>query len=219
VRITKIENQKRHPGRKNIYVDGEFLAGVSGETLLRLAFRTGDELGAEQIRVLKKTEELVSARNVALRYLATRPRTVREVRDKLRDREFADAEIGRVIEELKGSGLLDDEEFARIYIRNALALRPSGELLLRRKLLFLGVDKQTVERAISDTIRTGDREEQASRAAETFLKRSAKARRGESPEKMRQRLSAYLARRGFSWDVIEGILKKTSRTSDTASDE
>jgi regulatory protein len=219
VRITKIENQKRHPGRKNIYVDGEFLAGVSGETLLRLALRTGDELGAEQIRVLKKTEELVSARNVALRYLATRPRSVREVRDKLRDREFADAEIGRVIEELKGSGLLDDEEFARIYIRNALALRPSGELLLRRKLLFLGVDKQTVERAISDTIRTGDREEQASRAAETFLKRSAKARRGESPEKMRQRLSAYLARRGFSWDVIEGILKKTSRTSDTASDE
>jgi regulatory protein len=219
VRITKIENQKRRPGRKNIYVDGEFLAGVSGETLLRLALRAGDELGAEQIKVLKKTEELVSARNVALRYLATRPRTVREVRDKLRDREFSDAEIARVIEELKHSGLLDDEEFARLYIRNALTLKPSGELLLRRRLLLLGVEKQIVERALCDTIRTGDRVEQASRAAETFLKRSAKARGGESPEKMRQRLSTYLARRGFSWDAIEEILKKTSRTANTAGDE
>ncbi len=32
VRITKIESQQKRPGRKNIYADGKFVAGVSAES-------------------------------------------------------------------------------------------------------------------------------------------------------------------------------------------
>lgn len=207
MRITKIENQKRKPGRKNIYADGQFLAGISAEALIRLGLRTGDDISPEQIHALKQTEELVSARATALRFLATRPRTVREVHDKLRERKFADEQIQRVISDLRSSGLLNDTEFTRTFIRDSLALKPSGRILLKRKLLLLGIDKSTVESAFEELSPSAKQEEQAWKAAQQFLRRQEK-RVSQDPLKLRQRLTGFLARRGFTWDLIEPVVSR-----------
>jgi len=207
VRITKIENQKRHPGRKNIYADGVFVAGVSTETLVRLALRTGDEIGPDQLAVLQKTEELHGARNAALRFLSTRPRTEREVRNKLREKEFGDEEIERTLNGLRQSGLLDDDAFARMFIRDALTLRPSGRLLLQRKLALLGVPKPVAEKAIDDAFRDTDQTETARDLAKQFVAKARAVRRDEPAERLRRRLAAYLGRRGFPWDVIQPIIQ------------
>ncbi|MBM2842078.1 MAG: recombination regulator RecX, partial [Bacteroidetes bacterium] len=93
MRVTKIESQKKNPRRKNVYADGEFVAGVSDETLLRSGLRTGDEISDERLKILIQEEETSSAKQVALRFLAHRPRTTKEIRDKLREKEFAEEEI------------------------------------------------------------------------------------------------------------------------------
>lgn len=211
MRITKIENQKKRPGRKNIYADGEFLAGVSTETLVRLALRTGDEIGPDQLKVLRKTEELHGARNIALRFLSTRPRTEREVRDKLREKEFGDEEIAHTLDDLRRSRLLDDDAFARMYIRDALTLRPAGRLLLSRKLALLGVPKSIAENAIEEAFRETDQAETARALAEQFVAKARTVRRNESPDRLRHRLTAYLGRRGFTWDVIQPVLRQVMR--------
>ncbi len=219
MRITKIENQKRKPGRKNIYADGRFLAGVSAETLLRLALRTGDELGPDQIEALKRTEELVSARNAALRFLATRPRSVREVRDKLREKEFSDIKITTVLADLTNSGLLNDEEFTRSYIRNARALKPSGDLLLKRNLLLLGVARETIETVLQETSAETSQEDDVRRAAQQFLRRAQKRGGQEPVTKLRTRLAAFLARRGFPWNAIEPAVNRLLCTREHETDE
>lgn len=207
MRITKIENQKRRPGRKNIFVDGEFLAGVSAETLVRLALRAGDEIGPEQIRALQQTEELLGARNRALRFLATRPRTTREVRDKLREREFGDLEIDRVIADLTAAGLLDDRAFARMYIRNTLTVRPAGHLLIKRKLLLLGIDKQMAEDILEEVLQTEPEEDAALNVARKFIQNSHLRRPNEDAQHVRHRLTGFLSRRGYSWDIIGQVIK------------
>ena len=189
-------------------MDGKFLAGVSAETLMRLALRTGDEVGPDQIAILRKTEELFSAKNAALRFLGPRPRTVREVRNKLREKEFGDEEIDRAIADLKEAGLLNDTEFARSYIRNALAIRPVGKLVLKRKLLFLGIDKPTVEEAISQLLEPGNEEEAALKAARRFLKTALGRPQDVDKQKLRQKLAGFLGRRGYTWETIEPVMKK-----------
>jgi len=205
MRITKIESQQKNPTRKNLFADDEFLVGVSTETLLRFGIRVGDEIGEEKLKALQASEELQGAKSIALRFLARRQRTEKEIRDKLREKEFGDEEIASTIEHLRGLGFLNDEEFARSFIRHQLALRPKGKLALKQKLLLLGVAKETIDTALAEAFEETSQEDSAIEVARKFLKKSAKAR--DDPRKTKQKLAAFLTRRGFTWDVISPVLK------------
>ncbi|MEO8168941.1 MAG: RecX family transcriptional regulator, partial [bacterium] len=159
MRITRIESQKKNPARKNLYADGEFLTGVSAETLIRFGIRTGDEIDEEKLKALQATEELQGAKSVAFRFLARRQRTEKEIRDKLREKEFGDEEIGKTIETLRGLGFLNDREFAGSYIRHQLTLRPKGKILLKQKLLMLGVAKDVVDAALEEAFQETGQEQ------------------------------------------------------------
>lgn len=205
MRITKIEPEQKNPRRRNLYADGKFLVGVSTETLVKFGIRTGDEIGKEKLRALQATEELQSAKTVAVRFLSRRQRTEKEIRDKLREKEFGDEEIRQTIEHLKSLRYLDDEKFARDYIRHQLALRPKGKLLLTQNLLRAGVKKETIDAALSDTFQETSQEAAAREAAQKFLKKLSTAR--DAPHKAKQKLAAFLTRRGFTWEVVAPVLK------------
>jgi regulatory protein len=207
MRITKIESQKKNPGRKNIYADDGFIAGVSLETLVRAGLRTGDEITDEQVKTLVRDEERLSARRVALRFLGHRARAVKEVRDKLRENEFSDADIEDTIDALKQAGLLNDAEFARMFINDALSAKATGRMLLRRRLLLLGIEKEIVESALQRTFKEIDEPNEAMKVARKFLKKSTATRRAPGSIQLRQRLSSFLGRRGYTWDVIEPVIK------------
>jgi regulatory protein len=209
MKITRIENQKKRPGRKNIFADGEFLIGVGAETLLRFGLRTGDEVSPDLLGRIQQMEEQLGAKTAALHFMSVRPRTEREVRDKLREKEFGDGEIARVIADLKSTSLLNDAEFARLFIRNAITLKPTGSALLKRKLFLLGVDKGTVEEALTEVLGGVDQRGEAARAAATFLKKAAGGRRKADPEKLRRTLTAFLLRRGFAWDVVRPVVMQS----------
>lgn len=212
MRITKIEPQQKNPTRRNLFADGEFLVGVSAETLVKFGIRTGDEIGEDKLMALQATEELQGAKSVALRFLTRRQRTEKEIRDKLREKEFADEEIHQTIEHLKNLNYLDDEKFARDYIRHQLVLRPKGRLVLKQKLLLLGVKKETVDAALNESFQEISQEAAALEAAKKFIKKSSKSRDDPpsaryDPRKAKQKLAAFLTRRGFTWDVVSPILK------------
>ncbi len=208
MRVTRIETQKRSPNRKDIYVDGDFVAGVSDETLLRLGLRTGDEIDPDKLETLQATEELLNARRAALRFLSYRLRTVREVRDKLRENEFGDEVISKTVYDLEQTGLLNDKEFARTYIRDTLAIRPSGKYLLKRRLLLLGLDKSLVDEALDESLENESQEIAALEAARKFMKKANALQRRKDPLKSRNRLVNFLSRRGFTWDVITKTVKE-----------
>ena len=205
MKITKIEPQKKRPGRRSIFVDGEFLIGVASDTLIRFGLRTGDELTGALLKEIGHAEEILGAKAAALRSLAVRPRTEREIRDTLRDREFSDPVAAEVVAALKEAGLIDDAAFARSYIRNALTLRPAGRILLKRKLLLLGVGKVTADEALDEILGGVRQEEEAEKAATAFVAKKPRARREEG--KLRQQVTAYLLRRGYSWDVVRQAVR------------
>lgn len=210
MRITKIESQKNNPLRKNIYIDGEFALGISAETLLRFGLRTGDEIGEQKLKALQAAEELHGAKQAALRLLARRPRTEKEIRDKLREKEFGDEEIRQAIASLRSSGFIDDEAFTRAFIRDQLTVRPKGPLAIKQKLLLLGVRKETIDGALEEALREAPQEAVALDAARKFLRRTS----SDDIRTTRQKLSAFLSRRGFSWEVISTVIRKALGTTD-----
>ena len=61
-------------------------------------------------------DQLQKAKDAAYRYLSYRARSVAEVRDKLKEKDFAAEVVAEVIDDLQRQKLLDDREFARRWI-------------------------------------------------------------------------------------------------------
>src|SRR3989304_8842660 len=93
--------------------------------------------------------------NIALRFLKFRPRTVFEIEKKLKTKRFKDKEIKKVISVLKKNKLLDDENFAKMWVRDRNLLKPSGSYLLKMELRKLGIADEIIE----ETLEKQDEEE------------------------------------------------------------
>ena len=80
----------------------------------------------------------------ALKKLASRPRTVQEMRKYLGGEGFDKEEIDRLVEEFSSMHYLDDEEYCRMYLRRELD-RGRGKAMIARRLRELGVNDFVVE--------------------------------------------------------------------------
>jgi len=134
------------------------------------------------------------ALTIALRYLKFRPRSVFEIRKKLEAKRIDDKEIEKVVSVLKKNKLLDDKEFAKMWVRDRNLLKPSGSYLLKMELRRVGISDDIIEEVL-----TPQRDEVLAKKA---LEMKYRERDIEYEKKV-----GFLQRRGFSTGVIYKILK------------
>ncbi|MCK4261812.1 RecX family transcriptional regulator, partial [bacterium] len=112
-KITAIERQKHRPRRRSLFIDGNFVCGVDEEIVLKLNLEVGQEVNQEEISRIIFKEETRKAKEYALNLLSFRPRSSKEVRDRLKRKDYDEKVIEEAVENLGRIGLLNDEEFAR----------------------------------------------------------------------------------------------------------
>jgi regulatory protein len=200
--ITRVAPLRRAKGRFAVDIDGRSGLTVSEEVLARAGLGVGDALDAEAIASLLAADGIARATEAALAFLAYRPRSEREVRDRLRRGAFGAEAIDQVIARLYEWRYLDDADFARRWVENRAAQRPRGRRLLQQELRRKGIDTETAREVIEEA----DLDETA--AAEALARRRAAAYTGEDPVVIRRRLGAYLARRGYGYDVVRAALDR-----------
>jgi len=139
-----------------------------------------------------------SALDSALRILARRDHTCKELAGKLRQKGFERAAIDGALKRSRELGYLDDARTA-MAIAGHLAERGYGPLRIRYTLGQKGVDGAIVEKAMS---RCGDEAAQVHRARQLLEKKAASFGREADPWVRRQKAGRFLAGRGFSSAVI-----------------
>lgn len=132
----------------------------------------------------------------AFRALAQRALTEQELRTRLARRDVSTEEAERVISRLRELGYLDDTALARA----ASDRRGVGASRIRFDLKRRGVDRQTVDAALL----TRDPEQERNEAAQLVERNRERWLRARDP---RARAYGFLARRGFSPDVIWSVLR------------
>ena len=131
----------------------------------------------------------------ALGLLAVRPRSRRELEQRLLRAAFEAHEVADVLGRLESVGLIDDDAFARAVAEHAFGERRSGARAVRATLSAKGVSSATTAAVIAEL--AGDEQERA-----TELARSRAGRlRALPPEKAFSRLAGLLLRRGYPHDV------------------
>src|SRR5205807_1343689 len=111
--ITQISEQKRRPNRRNVYLDGAFAFGCNLNVVAKFRLREGMTLSEEQVRQIQLGEVKQECFDRAMAALSSRLHSRSELRRKLARREYGDAVIDAVLEDLTRLGYLDDERFAK----------------------------------------------------------------------------------------------------------
>ena len=142
----------------------------------------------------------LQARDIALRFLAYRPRSEAEVRRRLA-KDFPAQVIDPLVEALVRQGLIDDRAFARQWRAGRERRRPRSQRLIRQELLHRGLSAEV----IAESLEGFDDEANAYLAAERPARRLAA--RGADKEEFRRRMAALLGRRGFGF----GAIRQTTR--------
>jgi len=197
-KITALVVQKRNKERVNVHLDGEFAFGLAMSEAMKL--KKGQLLSDEDIARLKALDEIEVARERALNFLSFRPRSIAEVRRNLKDKDHTETAIEAVIERLMRIGLLDDKAFARFWVENRDRFKPRSPRAIRYELRQKGVADDAIQLALEDL----DVEDAAYRAAEKRVRRYQK----EDFYTFRKKMSDYLARKGFNYDVIRDVLDR-----------
>jgi len=198
--VTKVTPTQRDPERISIFIDGQFVFALPDIIVATRGLKRGVELTLEQVRELAGIAEGEKATAAALTFVSYRPRSEREVRDRLRQKAYAPAAIDYAIEKMRGWRYLDDTAFAEFWVENRSEHAPRGKRALQSELRAKGVDREVVERVLDET----EIDEYAA-ALEVASKRM-RSLSSYDEETQRRRLSAFLARRGFGWDVVKPVL-------------
>jgi regulatory protein len=198
--ITKVTPTQRDPERISIFIDGQFVFALPDIIVATRGLKRGVELSLEQVRELAGIAEGEKATAAALTFVSYRPRSEREVRDRLRRKAYEPAAIDYAIEKMRGWRYLDDTAFAEFWVENRAEHAPRGKRALQSELRAKGVEREVVERVLEET-----ELDEYSGALEIAGKR-LRSLSSYDKETQRRRLSAFLARRGYGWDVVKPVL-------------
>ncbi len=187
--ITALERQKKNPRRVNVYLDGHFALGLEGVLAARL--RVGQTLTQADLARLQDQDTLERATALALEFLARRPRSEAEVRQRLSKKGFAPVVVEEVLARLRELALVDDEAFARFWVENRSQFRPRGVQGLRYELRQKGVPAETVDQALEQI----DEEELIWSVARTRASRLLAA--PIDSHEFQRKLGGFLLRQGF----------------------
>jgi regulatory protein len=213
--VTKLAAQQHHPDRASVFIDGQFAFGVHHDLVLKYGLHAGRALSAEEQREIVDADQVSQAKERAFAYLAHKPRTEAEVRRKLADADYADWVIDRAVERLTDLGYLDDAAYAEAYVRNRFANKGYGPRRLASELARRGLDRHAAQAAVDAFFAETDGADPLDAARAAADKRWRRFAREDDPQKRKGRLSRYLQRRGFGFDVIYRVIDEMeARRSD-----
>ena len=197
-KITALKKQKRNSQRINVYLDDEFAFGLSRFAAAWL--QVGQELSPEKIQELQDVDAQEVAYQRALNFISYRPRSEAEVRKNLQKHETPEEVIIEILARLRQNGLVDDLQFAQTWVENRSTFRPRGRRALAVELRQKGITNEAIDEALREL-------DEDSLAYQAALKQSRKYS-GLEWQVFRQKMGAFLARRGFSYGVAKPVIEQ-----------
>ena len=199
--ITSLKTHPARPGRVRVEIDGDFAFELSRKVILAKGVTEGEGLSPERRREL----ESIAVREAAVGLLARRERSRAELTTALKRKRFPLDLIEKVLLDLEKEKLLSDERFAGAWVNTRRRLSPRGRAALTYELKQKGIRKKNIDQAIA-TYSRADELDALRDLIEARLARLTAS--GDEHAVIKRRLLGFLARRGFTYEDIEHILRE-----------
>ena len=155
---------------------------------------------------------------IAVRFLGTRPRSRWELERRLRKAAASDDVISATLDRLAGMGYVDDVAFARWWAEQRDRHAPRGRRMLEAELRQHGVPRDVLEELrgtelVEPALDGEPLPATESDRARVALDRHLRGRAVPDEARARQRLGAFLIRRGFDPDTVRATLRTAAAES------
>lgn len=143
-------------------------------------------------------------REAAFRLLAVRARSARELRQRLRLKSFPPDLIDETLADFQSKGYQSDDEFARLFASEKWTNSGWGPSRVRRELGAKGIAPDLIDRVVGETYGEVD-------LVAGILPLARKRWRSAASlplDKRRNRLTGFLQRRGYDWEIIGRVLEQ-----------
>jgi regulatory protein len=165
-------------------------------------------------RASPQSKPLGSPYEAAVLYLGNRPRSVAEIRRHLHSKRYDDEAIDAAIDKLRAQRYVDDLDFAKYWVEQRSRFRPKGDRALVSELSNKGVSRETIDVALGEM----PAESETDRARRAIARHLMRWESLEAHERKRK-IHAFLAQRGFGYDVIDEVIARPSAEADAESDD
>lgn len=181
-----------------VIIDNQEKVKVSEDLLVRLRLLKGSELTEEKLAEVKEQASYDYELQEALNYISYQLRTEKEIRTYLQKKEIPLEDRHKIVARLKELDVLNDQTYAKSYVRTQIRLSDKGPSNLSQQLRQKGVH----EDFISEAMELYTPELQAEIAGRTATK-GLKKIRGKSYRETLQKLRLNLIKKGFNQDVVQ----------------
>ncbi len=192
--ITSISVQKNNKERYSIFVDEEFLIGISESTLIELELAKGVEMTPLLFRKVQRHEGRFTVKSYLIKLLGRRDHARKELLTKALKKGHTKEVVVSVLDELQQKGYIDEESFARKFAADKSSLNRWGPSKIKAHLIKKGIDRQIIDKSIEETFRDFE-------LKETFLnlvlKKKRRFLREEDLIKRKKKIFDHLVRKGY----------------------
>ncbi len=208
-KITKIERQKKSIHRYNIYIEDEFAFGVDEDVLLKNNLHKGLALTTDDMAQIIDEESTRNAYLLAIRYLSYRIRTKFETERYLREKAVDELLINETIQRLIDEKLIDDNQFAQIFVRDRINQTSKGPRVIARELMEKGIPQKLIKEALT----TFTFESQLDKVIK-FAKSEMKKGSNKSFNQRLQQIQQKVIRKGFDQEIAKEMMQQLNMTAD-----
>ena len=194
MKIIAVERKKS--GRLKISLDN----GSNFEILEQefKKFNFGNEISTSQYNFIMENIVFKEARDIALKYLSSSAKSIAQIKNKLSN--YPKEIVKKVLDLLIEYHYADDELFAKNYIYDCLTLKYYGKMKIIFDLRQKKIDNEIINTAVEKYI---DNEKEIESAKEIAMLKFKSF-----DEKSIIKLKNMLYRRGFSYNIIDEVIKK-----------
>jgi len=158
--------------------------------------KTGQVLNDQQWLKLTQLSQSSQLINKAIKWATLRPHSIAEF-DTWATKNIPPDQVDFISAKLHKLELLDDVKFTKWWVQNRQSFRPRSKQELKAELRFKGIESQILNDVLNDV----DESFSCEPVARKYFKRLSSY----PPQVQKQKLFAYLSRRGFSYSQIKQV--------------
>lgn len=200
-KITKLEVQKKNKNRISVFINNSYAFGVHREIAIKNGLKEGLVVNNDELEEILKEDEQNKANSYVLNLLSYRPRSQKEIIDKMKGKGYENDVIENTISFLNKYNLLNDKDYAEEFTR--IKSKKFGKKRIKMELSQKGIEDSIAQEVLENI----DEEVEYNTALNLAQKRM-RTYKNDDRNAIYRKLGAFLQRKGFSYDIIKRILKE-----------
>ena len=207
MKILKYEKKKN--GMYQVFFDNGNDIDISEEIILKYDLLLKKEADNKLIDKMLEENKIYIGYNLAIKYISTKMRSKKEIREHLSKKEIDKDSINEIINILIKNKYIDDDSYAKAFVNDKILLTNDGPYKIKNKLIELGINDNSINKAL-ELFDIDTQKEKITKIA----KKLVSTNRNKSASILRNKIIIYLVNLGYERAIINSVLSTVEIKND-----